>query len=495
MAKNTDVIDFQSLVASFSLCGEKLETKFDNINDIEYIVGTQTASTGAWTGKTKSTALYTGKIIIYKLPYAGSGNATLNLTFPNGSKSGAKNVYRYGSTRLTTQYSANYYIPLVFNGTYWFAFADYDTNYYDRTRIPNPIATASGDIQAVCFVGTSDGTNYKQLSANQEFDIRYPFFYNSTAVVDAASMSTGLYLIIGSINLQTLTGDTERTFNIKVPIYIKGTLNGNIFTVHSDIISEAPVEEDAYTYFRVGATYSNYQAHISLFDNRLWCYKNGIFQPINTLSLQSIQDSSGQQIDSTYIKNISANNNILTITKGNNSTLEVNLSSEEETVATLSQVIEAFDTGWDSTSSLPSESAVDYELSKIYNLDDGINSVLSDIVENNGLDPQLTLSNPSEYYINRPNYPPNVSTVTVSYLGEGTITTSVDNGEIITITYDSNTKIITVTRDGGIGGYTITVSVQLSASGKYAAAVQTFQIYLVQNMEPEPTPDVPVPKT
>ena len=214
---------------------EAVAAEISNINGIEYIVGTQTASTGAWTGVTKDNALYAGKVILYKLPYAGSGNATLNLTFANGSKSGAKNVYRYASTRLTTQYAANYYIPLVYNGTYWFAFADYDTNYYDRIRVANAIATASGAVQAVCFVGTTDGINYKQLLSGATFNISYPVYYNSTETADAGAMSTGLYFAIGSINLQTMLGDTNRTFDEKKNLYLKGTLNGKIFTVHSDV--------------------------------------------------------------------------------------------------------------------------------------------------------------------------------------------------------------------------------------------------------------------
>ena len=42
---------------------------------VEYIVGTQTAATGSWKGVSTDAALYAGKTIAYKLPYAGSGNA------------------------------------------------------------------------------------------------------------------------------------------------------------------------------------------------------------------------------------------------------------------------------------------------------------------------------------------------------------------------------------------------------------------------------------
>ena len=253
-----------------------------DVADVEFIEGTQTASTGAWTGVTKDAALYKGKFIIYKLPYAGSGNASLNLTLSGGNKTGAKNIYRYGSTRLTTQYAANYYIPLIYNGTYWFALADYDTNYYDRVRVSNAIVVASGAVQAVCFVGSTDGTNYKQLSAGATFNINYPVYYNSSAVADAANMSTGLYFAIGSVNLQTVVGDNNRTFAAQAPVYLKGTLSGSTFTVHSDILTTTvPASADGYTYLRVGFTYDTYRAYVMLFDNKFFAYTNGAFQVVD----------------------------------------------------------------------------------------------------------------------------------------------------------------------------------------------------------------------
>ena len=66
---------------------------------IEYIKGTQTGSTNAWTGTTKEAALYDGKMIMYVLPYAGtSTGATLNLTLSGGGTTGAKSIYRYAAT-------------------------------------------------------------------------------------------------------------------------------------------------------------------------------------------------------------------------------------------------------------------------------------------------------------------------------------------------------------------------------------------------------------
>ena len=104
---------------------------------VELIAGTQTASTGSWTGVSKSTSLYHGKQILYQLPYAGSGNATLNLTLANGTTTGAKECYYSGAARLTTHYAAGSTIRLVYlvdhnvNGTKytgWWADANYDSN-------------------------------------------------------------------------------------------------------------------------------------------------------------------------------------------------------------------------------------------------------------------------------------------------------------------------------------------------------------------------------
>jgi hypothetical protein len=65
---------------------------------IEYIKGTQTAKTGSWTGASSDPELYDGKSILYYLPYSGDGNATLNLTMSDGSKTGAKIVRYTGTT-------------------------------------------------------------------------------------------------------------------------------------------------------------------------------------------------------------------------------------------------------------------------------------------------------------------------------------------------------------------------------------------------------------
>lgn len=96
---------------------------------VEYIEGTQTASTNAWTGVTRDNALYKGKIIAYKLPKAGTSSAaTLNLTLSNGTTSGAKAIKRQGASSTTTHYPAGTVIFMAYDGTYWQVNADYDSN-------------------------------------------------------------------------------------------------------------------------------------------------------------------------------------------------------------------------------------------------------------------------------------------------------------------------------------------------------------------------------
>ena len=83
-------------------------------NGIYYVEGTQTAATGAWTGVIPVPALYDGLTIMYYLPYAGSGDATLNLTLSTGQTTGAINCY-YSTSRLTTHYGKGCNIVMTYH--------------------------------------------------------------------------------------------------------------------------------------------------------------------------------------------------------------------------------------------------------------------------------------------------------------------------------------------------------------------------------------------
>lgn len=119
---------------------------YDIKHTIIPVVGTQTAATGSWTGTIDVDSLYDGLTIAYFLPYAGSGNATLNLTLKDGTTTGAINCY-YNSARLTTHYGKGSNIIMTYwsagsikiDGSAtpedrWIAQADYNTNTDTKTQ-------------------------------------------------------------------------------------------------------------------------------------------------------------------------------------------------------------------------------------------------------------------------------------------------------------------------------------------------------------------------
>ena len=170
----------------------------------EFIVGTQTAATGSWTGVTRDANLYHGKKIIYWLPYNGSGDASLNLTLSGDTTTGAIPIYKSGTSRVTTHYSAGSAIRLIYlvdakiNGasyTGWWADADYtDGNTYTSAYCGTSAGTAAK---------TATCTNYKLLTNS----------YLHLTVVYANTSQTALTLNVNSQGAK--------------PIFINGVVSSN----------------------------------------------------------------------------------------------------------------------------------------------------------------------------------------------------------------------------------------------------------------------------
>ena len=88
---------------------------------IYFVMGTQTASTDAWTGALHGvSALFEGLTILYYLPHDASsgGNATLNLTLDDGTTTGAINCFASFNDRLT-RYEADSIIRLTYTSPNW----------------------------------------------------------------------------------------------------------------------------------------------------------------------------------------------------------------------------------------------------------------------------------------------------------------------------------------------------------------------------------------
>ena len=119
------------------------------LSSTECIVGTQTASTNAWTGRASFASLTDGQVILYWLPYAGTSTAaTLNLTLSGGGTTGAKNVYISSTTRCTTHIAAGNMVQMVYRAsvsiggtayTGWWISRTQNSDTYDRIRFNNSI--------------------------------------------------------------------------------------------------------------------------------------------------------------------------------------------------------------------------------------------------------------------------------------------------------------------------------------------------------------------
>ena len=250
---------------------------------IEYIVGTQASTTNLWTGVStddgcSSGTLYTGKTIVYHLPVAGNSSAaTLNLTLPDGTTTGAKNVKYNTGGNVTTTYGAGCDIFMVYDGTYWKASAWYDSNNYDRIRYNNSVKAAAAISSGgrVC-VGTDAG--YVMAAANATFDITYPILYSGSAVNSGAT-NTNFYGAINGVNLSsTKSGWSGAQYKMT---FLVGTLSGTTFTIGSDVFTQTvPTSEDGKIYSPLGIAYST--TNILFYpDNTYWAYKNGAFRPIS----------------------------------------------------------------------------------------------------------------------------------------------------------------------------------------------------------------------
>lgn len=128
----------------------------------EFIIGTQAASTNAWTGVSVQDALYDGMCINFYLPYAGTTDAaTLTLTMANGSTTAAIPVKYRGNNNVTTTFPVGSIIQLTYcenktigsnTITGWFADSNYvasTTVYYERNRIAGRVVAGSTGLYAL----------------------------------------------------------------------------------------------------------------------------------------------------------------------------------------------------------------------------------------------------------------------------------------------------------------------------------------------------------
>lgn len=273
-----------------------LSTANDALADsVEYIIGTQTAATNAWTGQTRDAALVAGKTIAYKLPYAGTGTAaTLNLTLSGGGTTGAKGVRRMADNNanytVTTQYGAGAVLQMTYDGEYWRVSSGYNpttdiNNARYRTQIPSAVKAAAAYNTGHIICGTSEG--YKNIGAGVAFDLGYPLLYTTASV---AAGATGKDNYLEFENRNASTNGTIQSGAANKTLYLKGTVSGNTFTIAASpfMTTVTPTSEDGFCYIPLGLMYSATNIYFQSSD-QLYAYTEGAFQPIGKGALATAQ--------------------------------------------------------------------------------------------------------------------------------------------------------------------------------------------------------------
>ena len=288
--------------------GSSYDLKDAKKTGIYPVIGTQTAATGSWTGAINVPALYAGLTIMYYLPWAPSGNATLNLTLSDGTTTGAKNCY-YNTGRLTTHYGKGSNIVMTYwpagsikvDGTAttddrWIANANYDSNsiayrvttYYNRFKagankiFPYTIIMQCADgrwesIVTSSSTGTSKTRNTHGFRLGQLALMYANATYNENATVgDNTVWEHGTDLIDHRYSFNTANNSTNGTTAVK-PVYLVGALNASDGLFYLDTTwwtQTLPTSDDGKLYIYLGDAYDYYRMSFRLAHPIYW-YKNG----------------------------------------------------------------------------------------------------------------------------------------------------------------------------------------------------------------------------
>ena len=260
---------------------------------VEYIVGTQTAVTGNWTGVSMDGALYAGKTIAYKLPYAGSGDASLTLTLADGSTTAAVPVYM-NNTRVTTHYPQYTVIKMTYDGASWRT-DNYYTNSdsYDRRLHNSAIKAAAAVTKSHLIAGTEAG--YKNFAASLAFDLAYPILYASAAISANATAKT-TYEAYPEVVFST-TGAIQSGAANKI-LWLKGTVTGNTFTIAEGnwLTTVVPTEDDGMYYIPLGVMSSTTTGYFASSD-RLYAFVDDAFQPLDNASRKLAEKAREEVVD------------------------------------------------------------------------------------------------------------------------------------------------------------------------------------------------------
>lgn len=274
----------------------------------EYVRGTWTAATNAWTGVSKDSQLYDGKEIVLYLPFAGNNSyTTLNLTLNGGTGplTGAKNVYFNSTTRHTTHYGQYQMVRMVYHASHNIAGTNYEGWWMDYARDTNDTAhntyyyyssikahsiiyryqvcvqIQDGSLLPIASVDNKYNDTAKVLTTESFLPTGLITYYNSSgntaagAVVQAGRLyDSGLWDLRYSFNEgSTLTANT--------PVYMVTLPQGDgLVKLDADPIAQAlPSTDDGKLYIYLGGAYDTYRIHAYRGVHPVFWYKNGGIRP------------------------------------------------------------------------------------------------------------------------------------------------------------------------------------------------------------------------
>ena len=279
----------------------------------EFIIGTQTASTNAWTGVSVQDALYDGMCINFYLPYAGTSSAaTLTLTMADGTTTSAIPIKYRGNNNVTTMFPVGSIIQLTYcenkvigasTITGWLADSNYATDSptisYERNRIIGRVIAGSTGLYALqpSLLVDRDGNKYVSITTS------------STA---HASGTPKTCTNLGFYPESILTSDTSyesgntantmwRTYTLTVnqcfgtssltasrPVYLVCTFNRNDGKFYLDTTQwwaqTLPQQENGKLYIFLGITSTTTKFTLDSI-HPILCYKNGRVQEVTYSSL------------------------------------------------------------------------------------------------------------------------------------------------------------------------------------------------------------------
>ncbi len=372
--------------------GSNTITPLANGNPIYFVKGTQTAKTGAWTGVIDAPALTDGMTIAYYLPYAGDGNATLNLTLSGGGTTGAVNCYYSGTSRLTTHYGAGSTIIMTYysagsisisgtattdnrwsrceyDSTITYRLTDYYGYYKAYTTLYDYQICLTKDEQYVLPINTVNAsTATTKTLTTESFNPFAPIYYYSSTTDIAAGGNIGAnvlaYQYLADLRYSFNTGST---LTARKAVYLVATLgSGCSATLAPNPISQTlPTTEDGYIYIYLGQTYDNYRIELSV-RHPVYRYINGALRTIsadsatvNGLTVQTAVPANAVFTDTTYESKAAASGgtDVSLVTTGEKATWNgkqnaltfdgtYNASSNKAaTVSTVTNAINALDGG------------------------------------------------------------------------------------------------------------------------------------------------------